>query len=263
MFPSLILVLVGGILAVLVGCRNGDPVPRRPQLFIMYGESGMVGGERMTGSIPAAGSAMMLGFDGKWKAAYEPTHDSLGCIYTMYMGQTSGFSPGVAFAERIQQQVPALKVGLVPCARNGRNIQELSYGRPYFTACMERVATAREHGEVAGIIISQGINDAVQGVPAAVWKRDFEQLIRDLRAQVGQVPVVYMQLFPLPELQAYRDAQAEIALSGVVMITADDLPHLNTYHLNAEANKVLGQRYADAWLGMTEYKNSLPFSIKL
>jgi hypothetical protein len=173
--------LIDGLKAPSAGKGEFD-IPTRPQLFIMYGESGMVGGEP-TGVIPAQGGLMMFGFDGKWKAAYEPTHDSVGCVYSPYNGQHSGYSPGVAFGESIMQQIPGFKVGLIPCARNGRTVQELSFGGQYFTSCMERVAEARKYGDIAGIIISQGINDAVQGVPADVWRPEFERMIEDLRSQ--------------------------------------------------------------------------------
>lgn len=237
----------------MLGISKGA-TPTRTQIFLMYGESGMVGKDPVP-EVVNDPHIMMLGFDGVWKQAYEPTHDSTGCKYFPYNGQHAGHSLGIAFAKQILSEHPDMKIGLVPCARNGRTIQELSAGGQYFNSCMERIQEAKKYGDFAGILIFQGINDAVQDTPVRMWTMLFERLIGDLRHVTGYVPVIHAQLMNYKGglWMQYKQAQQDMSLPALVMVKTDGLPMFDEYHLNADGTDELGRRMAGAFLRCVEY----------
>lgn len=263
------LLLIGGIL-FLGACqqqlemrlRRRVPPPSKMQIYLMLGQSNMVGQASLE---PEARDPHVLMFaaDGKWKTAYEPTHDSAGAVDFIYAGQTANFSCGLTFGKTLRSFVPEIKVGLVPCARNGTSIIEwMPSASPhtYYGVTIKRAKEAAAAGEIAGVIFHQGETDALprdRRSSPEIWRQEFETIVRSLRADLGipSLPVVFAQLgrttrSDATDWELMKRIQASVSIPGVTMIRTEDFPlQPDGIHLSAAGQRMLGQRFASAIAG--------------
>jgi len=116
----------------------------------------------------------------------------------------------------------------------------------------ERLATIGRPYKVAGLVWFQGIDDAVLQRTQDEFTTDLTQVVADVHAKFGAMPVVVVRdvmtpYVSAPLMQQIRAGQEAVgSLPGNAWINTDDLPVANVHHLTAEGQIEAGRRLARA-----------------
>jgi hypothetical protein len=155
--------------------------------------------------------------------------------------------------------------GGVAIVKYGNNYTELEGGRSAWVKPGTRwtawqsfvdkqlVALGRPY-KVAGVVWFQGIDDGRLGRTQEAYKADLVQVIADVRAKFGDVPVVIGRsvnstIAGTAAMTPIRAAQVEVgAMRGNGWVNVDDLPLATEHHLSATGQLTAGQRFAEEYL---------------
>ena len=197
-----------------------------------------------------------------WTEANEPLDDPRGQKDACSLDLAPGVGPGSAFAQRLTELLPAVHVGLIPCARGRVTMDEWSpNSRPntLYGSSLRRARLAEENGRVTGVLFYQGESDASSREAVEAWPRRFAALVAAWRRDLGdpQLPVVFCQVGNLaaswrgdPAFRYWdllKQKQAGVRLPGVRMVVTDDLSlKADGIHLTTAAQIFLGRRLAQA-----------------
>lgn len=129
---------------------------------------------------------------------------------------------------------------------------------------------------VRGFVWHQGIDDAIHGKLAASHQANLTRLIGVLRRRYGdeKTPFVLARSVDSPiaweitgsgqndPMAVVRRAQVAVATSvpHTGWIDVDDLPNVNRHHFTAEAQLVIGKRFADRFLQLGDRAGARPGS---
>jgi hypothetical protein len=234
-------------------------------LFILAGQSNMVGWSPIPEGERTDPRIYVFGKDYRWKIARHPIEDASNQVDMVSENRLAGFGPGMDFAFALLESQPELVIGLIPCAKNSSGIiqwqRDLS-DQSLYGSCLKRVRAASPMGEVAGILFFQGETDALD--PAqnpdppphpAEWSELFIAFIDDLRHDLDQpdLPVAFAQIGSTwaPEAFPYWDLimqqQASLQLHRSAMIITTDLPLQDGLHFTTDSYRIIGSRFADAY----------------
>jgi hypothetical protein len=237
-------------------------------LFLLLGQSNMEG-------IPAPQAAdttlnpnvLVLGYQdcagpvrrsyNEWGIACPPLH-SAGL----------GLGPGDHFGKAVAQVYPTAKIGLIPCAIAGVDIDFFRKGvvsarRSEFVIppddhwagayewVIQRAQLAQRAGVIRGILFHQGESNPGE----ADWVGKVAEMVADLRADLGlaAVPFLVGELFH--GSRGARPHNALIArLPSVVehayVVSARGLGSEDDVHFDLRAQRLLGVRYAEQFLAV-------------
>jgi hypothetical protein len=269
---------VGDVVDAL-GADHGSPpldsIPEEYQgqlsLFILAGQSNMAG----RGQVPAWGRdtnerVFVFGNDYRWRIAAEPVDDPSHQVDEVSEDPDAGFSPALAFATFLLQQRPDMEIGLIPCAMGGSSIyqwrRDLSENTLY-GSCLKRVRAASTMGHVAGVLFFQGEADATSPefyqdteLFPAEWGARFTAFVNDWRDDVGspELPVVFAQLGTnkAPHIfvnwAVVKKQQRAVEIPFGAMITTEDLALRDAVHFTPESYRIIGQRFARAYLNLIQ-----------
>lgn len=240
-------------------------------LFILAGQSNMAG----RGEVPKSGQdanskVFVFGNDYSWKIAVEPVDDPSNQVDKVSEDPDAGFSPALGFATSLLERRPDMAIGLIPCARGGSSIyawrRSLSDNTLY-GSCLKRVRAASTMGNVAGILFFQGEADAI--APELYqetvlfpneWSDRFKVFVNDFRSDLGlpELPVVFAQIGTntAPDIfinwAIVKEQQRSVEMPFCVMITTDDLALGDAVHFTSESYQIIGGRFAEAYLSLTQ-----------
>jgi hypothetical protein len=231
-------------LAVLVFVGTAQAATVRPLLFVLAGQSNMVGHgfpvpfavvspriERVTLANTLEPAGPVLGERG------DPSIDG------------SGAGPGLPFARTIIRHDSKARVVLLMCAVGGTSIAAWQPGQQFYDRCTARTKAALKFGRLAGVLFLQGETDAASAAPNW-WLPDFMSYTTAVRATFGRVPIVFGQIGTIdgaPGQTEVRREQAAVVLPCSRMVTTTDLPTMDGVHFTTPAYGILGQRFARAW----------------
>ena len=252
-------------LLLLAACQRPRPQPTA-LLFILAGQSNMSGrGElgRLPPGFPAnRGRINNFTNAYTWREAVEPLDDPRGQKDACSLDPAPGVGPGLAFAQRLSQLMPSVRLGLIPCAVEGSSLAQWAPSRrgdALYGSSLRRAREASRRGRVAGILFYQGESDAFSRQAAESWPRRFAALVAAWRRDLGDpgLPVVFCQLGALsPKLRSQpgfrywellKKKQAAIRIPGVAMVRTDDLARKpDGIHLSTPGQMILGRRLAQA-----------------
>ena len=240
-------------------------------LFILAGQSNMVGWSPIPEGEPTDSRIYLFGKDYRWRIATHPIEDASNQVDMVSENLLAGFGPAMEFAFASLEEHPDIVIGLIPCAKNSSGIiqwqKDLS-DQSLYGSCLKRIRAASPMGKVAGILFFQGETDAQdpnlnpQPEPYPFdWATLFTAFITDLRNDLHEpeLPVVYAQLGADPLSQAFpywkllQEQQSSIDLPMMAMITTDDLPLRDGLHFTADSYRTIGRRFADAYWGLTKH----------
>jgi hypothetical protein len=237
----------------------------RMHLFILAGQSNMVGwapipeGERTDPRI------YVFGKNYRWRIADHPIEDASNQVDIVSENLLAGFGPGIDFALALLESQPDIVIGLIPCSKNSSGIiqwqRDLS-DQSLYGSCLKRVGAASPMGEVAGILFFQGETDAADPVlypdplphPSA-WSELFIAFITDIRNDLKQpdLPVVFAQIGSnwapeaYPNWDSIMQQQASLQLQKSAMIRTSDLTLHDGIHFTTDSYRIIGRRFADAY----------------
>jgi hypothetical protein len=210
----------------------------------MAGQSNMVGrGYPLSADERPDPRVQMWREDTGWQTAVDPIN-ALQAKAAVGLGLTFGLAV---------MRATGRTVGLVNCAEGGTSIQLWQPGGELFQQCL----TMAQHGgvPVAGVLFLQGETDAEQADVAAVWAARFPPVLTGFRALtqvflLGQIGSLAPG--PRPYLATVRAQQARAALRfRLPFVLSADLPiAADGEHYTVPGYKVLGQRYASAYLSL-------------
>ena len=242
----------------------------RMHLFILAGQSNMVGWSPIPEGERSDSRVYLFGKDYRWRIADHPIEDASHQVDMVSENLLAGFGPGMDFAFRSLERHPEIVIGLIPCAKNASGIiqwqRDLS-DQSLYGSCLKRVRAASPMGEVAGILFFQGETEAQDPVlypepePQPLdWAPLFTAFVSDLRHDLDEpeLPVVFAQIGadPLskdfPNWKIVQERQSSLVLPMTAMITTDDLPLLDGVHFTVESYRTIGRRFADAYWELVE-----------
>lgn len=234
-------------------------------IFLLIGQSNMVGAPRPTPEdeveIPRV---QVLAYDdcpklgreyNQWYPARAPLH---GCH--------DGVGPGDQFARAISAAYPEARIGLVPLAINGVDVDFFMKGvvstrrREFrippdnhwtgaYEWVLERARLAQRAGAIRGILFHQGESDTGN----APWVGKVKKLVTDLRSELalGEAPFVAGELLHSGccgkwHNRLIAELPGEITNSRVV--SASGLGGQDSAHFDLAGQRELGARYGAAML---------------
>lgn len=251
------------LLVGLTACQKCEPlvIATRPQLYVLMGDSIMVG--IYPGSTSPDPHVFMYAFDGKWKHAYEPSHDATNSLWPPLapVGNSAGYSCGLTFGKALRARRPSIQVGLVPNARKGSTLKFWLWNSSGFYAqAMDRVQKAKAYGDIAGVLIVLGANDASPELEQAFpndWAKDFYALVANIRSDIGSnVPIVFARISDKTAASGsawdvVRAQQESISIPGVTMISTDGFDKTgDDLHFSPLGEDALGRKFAEAFSEM-------------
>ena len=242
----------------------------RMLLFILAGQSNMVGWSPIPEGEPIDTRIYVFGKDYRWRIADHPIEDASNQVDMVSENLLAGFGPAMDFAFASLERHPDIVIGLIPCAKNSSGIiqwqRDLS-DQSLYGSCLKRIGAASRMGEVAGILFFQGETDAADPLQfpdppphAAEWSELFSTFITDLRNDLNQpdLPVVFAQIGSTWAPQAYPNwdfimqQQASLQIPNSAMITTDDLPLQDGIHFTTDSYRMIGRRFAAAYWDLVE-----------
>jgi carbohydrate esterase-like sialic acid-specific acetylesterase len=238
------LLLLCALVAAVFGVEFGfaETVAPPTSLFILAGQSNMIGGAKLDGVVATPSDSRLLSYHGRadWRIAEDP------------LVNKQGIGPGMTLGLRVLEERPSMRIGLFMCARGGTPIGEWQPKDGLYRNCISKV---RATGiPVAGIFFLQGETDAKHKDAARNWEGRFLKVFAAFRKDLGSdVPFVLGQIGRLRSEYrgqgVIRDAQAEVAHDQhVPLVVSNDLSTYDGVHFTADGYHTLGVRFADAWL---------------
>lgn len=224
-------------------------------VFLMAGQSNMAG-RGFVEPLDTISSTRILTINKNNEIilAKEPLH--------FYEPTMAGLDSGMSFARNLIKEVPEnVSVLLIPTAVGGSAIGQwigdsLHRNVKLLSNFKQKVVLAKKYGTVKGILWHQGESDASpQGV--AAYAKSMSILAKEFRSAVGQrnLPIVAGELGNYSkkealwmalnrELHNYTKKDKNFAV-----ISAADLDDKgDRVHFNSEGQRMLGLRYAEAYL---------------
>lgn len=219
-------------------------------IYLLMGQSNMAGRGKVSGEYATQGDprVFMLDKNKNWVAAQHPLH---------FDKAVAGVGPGLAFALKMAQENPRIRIGLVPCAVGGTSIRSWVPGgydsatktHPYDDA-IARIQTAMKSGVVKGMVWHQGEADS-KAEKAALYPAAFKTLTERIRklTKFPDLPVV------AGELGRYKDQykfinielnQMTKSLNHFALASSEGLvDNGDNIHFDSPSAETLGKRMAE------------------
>jgi len=233
-------------------------------LFILAGQSNMSGYGILPSEQVIDSRVFAFGNNYRWRTAQEPIDDPAGQVDPISMDGDAGVGPALAFARFLRKRNPDLVIGLIPCAKGASTIEEWQRhlsDNTLYGSCLKRIQAATTMGELAGMLVFQGEQDALdpqqaldRTLSASDYTAKFSRFVNDLRRDIARpkLPVVFAQIGTHKAPNAFinwemiQKQQTMVDLSCAAMITTDDLALQDGVHFNTESYRIIGERYAEA-----------------
>ena len=254
-----------------------SPIPEIPesywgemQLFILAGQSNMVGWAPIPEKENIDPRIYVFGADYHWHIARDPIASAENQVDRVSENRIAGFGPSLPFADASLKRYPDMIIGLIPCAKNSsaiiqwqRNLSDQSlYG-----SCLKRVRAASTMGSVSGLLFFQGEQDALD--PSQYphpephpqeWARLFSSFISDFRKDLNQpnLPVVFAQIgmdpvsAEVPYWTVVQEQQALVILPMTAKIVTGDLSLMDGLHFTTDSYRIIGERFAESYWDLVE-----------
>ncbi len=201
-----------------------------------------------------------------WRLASHPLHDVTGMDAINAEWANPGHSPWLVFARRLRRTL-GHPIGLIATALGGSPLQRWNPGEhsdplkaDLCTNFLQAIAQAG--GRVRGVVWYQGCSDTGE-TTAPTYLERFSQAVAHWRQALAapDLPIISVQLDRVTTTQTeaahlswsiVREAQRQAAkrLAQVAVLPAHDLPLSDFVHVSPAGNLVLGQRAANAALGL-------------
>jgi hypothetical protein len=242
----------------------------RLSLFILAGQSNMVGVGALPETVVTDERVYAFGNDYQWRLASEPVDDATNQVDMVSRDEGAGFSPATSFAFEMLEKDPNLVIGLIPCAKGSSSIGEWQQDHgteTLYGSCLKRVRTATKVGDVTGLLFFQGETEAVnpnlrmvshQTLHPEDWDLWFSQMVEAFREDLRDpdLPVVFAQIgdhqapLTFPNWDLVKDVQESVSLHETSMIVTDDLPLGDAVHFSTDGYRAIGERFAEAMWAM-------------
>src|SRR6478609_1447639 len=231
------------------------PDKKKVWVFILAGQSNMAGRGLVEpqDTIPSS-RILTINKQGKIILAKEPLH--------FYEPTLTGLDCGLSFGKALLGHVPDnVSILLIPTAVGGSSISQWLGDSTFrnvklFTNFKAKAEIAKQYGQLKGILWHQGESDAnPKNIPE--YSNRLTKLFTEFRKIAGKKTLPIM----LGELGSYSNTKenwmlineqmkryASIDRHAIVVTTGDLIHKGDQIHFNSEGQRLLGQRYAEAYL---------------
>lgn len=197
-------------------------VPRDPSkfhIFLLMGQSNMAGSAPMVPGdnqpVPRVLSVPnTVRNDFKWQPAAHPLETNVG------------FGLGLSFATAYLAQHRGVTVGLLNVAVGGQDIDHLKKGTAPYEDGINKARWAANQGVIIGVLWHQGESDTVAEVSTNAYADKLDQLVRDVRADLGspRLPFVCGELADFYGTNPDHAAPDRVARIARIQQILRDLP---------------------------------------
>jgi len=234
-------------------------------LFVLAGQSNMAGRGLVEPSDTVPDSRILtVTPDMKWAVAKEPLQ--------LYQPALTGLGPGLAFARALIREIDEdIWIGLIPCAVGGSSTSDWLSDSIYNGVRLkgnltQRLRWAMNYGTVKGIIWHQGESDAT-AAKLPYYGENTKALFKYFREVAGDpdLPIVAGELAIFPGVEKNRleylqinETLAAISEEDPDMILVPSFgtrPKPDNVHLDGPSQRMMGKRYALAWLSLVRCRN--------
>jgi hypothetical protein len=233
------------------------PDKSRVWVFIMAGQSNMAGrGIVEPKDTISSDRIFTINLSGELILAKEPLH--------LYEKTRTGLDCGLSFAKSIISAVPdSICVLLIPTAIGGSSTSQWlgdssKRGVNLLTNFKEKAKIGQKFGIVKGILWHQGEADANEKDVYSYLKR-LSSLFEKFRIIVGdeRLPILLGELGRYSGNDYWLKVNEQIHLysksdkNSAVVFTGDLKEKGDKEHFNSQGQRIIGQRFADAYFGLT------------
>jgi hypothetical protein len=243
-------------------------------LFILAGQSNMVGWAPLPDDPEVDERIYVFGNDYQWRIAKEPVDSSYNQVDQVSLDRAALFGPSLAFGLASLDRHPQMIIGLIPCAKSSSAIlqwqRDLS-DQSLYGSCLKRALAASTMGQISGILFFQGEADALDPIQypdpeprPTDWEALFSAFVNDIRSDLEQpnLPVVFAQIGSTGSPEAFtnweivKEQQSSVQLTMTSMILTDDLLLQDGVHYTAESYRAIGERFAEAYWKLAQSQNN-------
>lgn len=240
------------------------PAKENVWVFIMAGQSNMAGRAFVEPQDTISDPQIIsINKENRLILAKEPLH--------FYQPKLTGLDCGMSFAREL---IPHLDkntvILLLPCAVGGSSIDfwlndSIFNGVHLKSNFMEKVELVKKYGTLKGILWHQGESDAFEDkIP--VYKSKLNELFTFFRKNAGNdsLPIIMGELGSYPVSEKMKTNwssineiihQAANTDKHCSLVSTGDLkPKEDNIHFDSPSQRILGQRYADAYLKLPKNK---------
>jgi len=227
-------------------------------IFLLMGQSNMQGGSSIDGKMDTETDSRILKLNASnfWEVAEDPiTND-----YDVAVG------PGFQFAKTYIEQHPDVTVGLIPLAEGGTHIAYWSKPSGKYDESIYMANLANRVGTLKGILWHQGEADTGDSALAYAINDNLRILIDDIRMdlQTPYLPFLIGGLSDSEELLKKNDLRRivnnRLKEVGETFYFCDFVPSKgvpyifdNQVHFTSDGQRIMGERYANAYLGVVGF----------
>ena len=228
--------------------------------FLMIGQSNMAGRGFTDEVEPINNPHIKVLRNGRWQEVYVPVN----CDRAF-----SGISLAESFADAYQKE-HNVEVGLITCADGGTQLSQWKKGSLLYDNAVYQTRLAERTSTLAGVLWHQGEADCTEGL-SKVYKGKFEQLVKDLKADLNltDVPFLagglgeflknrdeeYNKIYPPIITEKIKEVMEKNEMTGFVSskgLTANP----DNLHFCAKSLRVFGLRYYEEFKKL-ENKNKI------
>ncbi|WP_341227248.1 sialate O-acetylesterase [uncultured Arcticibacterium sp.] len=226
-------------------------------VFIMAGQSNMAGRGFVEPQDTISNARILtLNKNRQLIKAKEPLH--------WYEPNLTGLDCGMSFAKNLLPNIPEdVSILILPVAIGGSSttqwLGDSTYrGVQLFTNFKEKVAFAKNYGNIKGIIWHQGESDANEGFLPDYSSR-IENLFKQFRKEIGnkKIPIIMGEIGSYSKSNEYwqkinsKIHRYSAAAKYTDFIHTQDLNHKGDFiHFNSEGQREMGKRFAQKYLLM-------------
>ncbi|MEZ4772284.1 MAG: alpha/beta fold hydrolase [Bacteroidia bacterium] len=230
------------------------PAKENTWVFILAGQSNMAGRGLVepADTIPSE-RILTINKQGEIIIAKEPLH--------FYEPAMTGLDCGLSFGKTLLKHVPdSIMILLIPTAVGGSSVSQwlgdsTHRGVPLLSNFREKTALAKNYGDIKGILWHQGESDANEkSLP--VYPEKIHTLFTTFREIVGndRLPILMGELGSYSKnnknwqkVNEQMHIYSQIDSNVIVVSTADFVHKGDSVHFNSEGQRMLGQRFAEAY----------------
>lgn len=219
-------------------------------VYLLIGQSNMAGRAPFTEAEAAViPRCYLLNDKDSWEAAKNP----LNRYSTIRKGLgMQKMNPGYGFSQTMLKKDKNISVGLIVNAKGGSKIAQWKKGTQFYKEAIRRTKEAQKNGTLKGILWHQGESD--NGSPDG-YLENLKTLITDLRKDLGEpkLPFIAGQVNNAP---AINDQIAKLpkTLPETGFVSSEGLKAMDRWHFDAKSMKLLGNRYAEEMLKLSDKK---------
>ena len=227
---------------------------------LMIGQSNMAGRGELESVKPIRNPKCFMLRNGRWQPMREPVNPDRPIFEGLYR---SGISPAASFADDYAKYF-GTNVGLIPCADGGTSLGEWMPGGLLYDHAVYLTRLAQRTSTLKAILWHQGESDCVSDELVESYPQRFAVMIAQLRKdlQAENLPVIIGELSQDLSEKWCGGRQKRLnqlmhtipqVVPNCIVASATELPlKPDGLHFNAEACRVLGQRYFKKYLELTE-----------